>query len=336
MHAVQLTGPSFDALKRIELPEPPHPGPGRIIVSMKAASLNFADVAVITGNYPGVPFPIIPLADGAGEVVAVGEGVWQVRLGDRVITSPKSEWSAGAPAAELASRMRGATIPGSLQQYADLSAASVVKAPDHLNWSELASLPIAAMTAWRALSTASVGPSSTVVALGTGGVSIFTLQLAKALGARVVITSSSDAKLQRARALGADVLINYRDTPEWHEALLAATDNQGADFIIDPVGGEGMQKTLAAVRHGGHISLVGFLGGAGGNLDLLHVIFEEIRVQGSNGGSVADLSAAISVIDKHKIHPVVDRTFHVDELQSAYQMMMSGGHFGKIALDLNW
>lgn len=336
MHAVQLTGPSFDALKRIELPEPPQPRPGLIIVSMKAASLNFADVAVITGNYPGVPFPIIPLADGAGEVVAVGEGVWQVRLGDRVITSPKSEWSAGAPAAELASRMRGATIPGSLQQYADLSATSVVKAPDHLNWSELASLPIAAMTACRALSMAAVGPSSTVVALGTGGVSINILQLAKTLGARVIVTSSSDEKLERARGLGADVLINYKTTPDWHEAVLAATDNQGADFILDPVGGAGSQKTLAAARHGGYISLVGFLGGAGGDFDLLPVIFKEVRVQGSNGGSVADLSAAISVIDKHKIHPVVDRTFHLDELQSAYQMMMSGGHFGKIALDLHW
>lgn len=336
MQAVQLTGPSFDALNRIELPEPPQPGPGRIIVSMKAASLNFADVAVITGNYPSVPFPIIPLADGAGEVIAVGEGVWQVKLGDRVITSPKSDWAAGAPAEELASRMRGATIPGSLQQYADLSATSVVKAPDHLNWAELASLPVAAMTAWRALSMAAVGPSSTVVALGTGGVSIYILQLAKTLGAWVIVTSSSDEKLERARGLGADVLINYKTTPDWHEAVLAATDNQGADFILDPVGGTGFQKTLAAARHGGYISLVGFLGGAGGDLDLLPVIFKEVRVQGSNGGSVADLSAAIAVIDKHKIHPVVDRTFKLDNLVDAYQLMASGGHFGKIAVQLNW
>lgn len=244
---------------------------------MKAASLTFADLAVITGNYPGVPFPIRPLADGAGEVVSVGEGVWQVKIGDRVITPPKSEWVAGAPTSELASPMRGATISGSLQQYADLSANSVLKAPDYLNWTELASLPVAAMTAWRALETALVGPASTVVALGTGGVSIHILQLAKARGARVIITSSSDAKLERARVLGADLGTNYRAMPDWHEAVLAATDNVGADFILDPVGGQDFQKTIAAVRHGGYISVVGFLNGAGGSLDLLPVIFKEVR-----------------------------------------------------------
>lgn len=336
MKAVLLSGPSFDALKNVDLPDPTQPGPGRIIVNMKAASLNFADLAVITGNYPGVPYPIIPLADGAGEVVAVGEGVWQVKAGDRVMTPPKAEWVAGAPCAELASRMRGATIPGSLQQYAEMSVSSVVKAPDHLAWSELAALPIAAMTAWRALEIAAVGPASTVVALGTGGVSICLLQLAKARGARVIITSSSDAKLERARALGADVTVNYRTTPEWHEMVLAATGDLGADFVLDTVGGKEFQKTVAAVRHGGHVSLIGFLAGTGAPLDLLPIIFKEVRIQGANGGSVADLNAASAVIRSHEIHPVVDRTFAIGELTDAYKLMASGGHFGKITVELDW
>lgn len=336
MKAITLNGPTYDALQMVEMPDLGNPGPGRIIVKMRAASLNFVDVAVINGHYPGVPFPIIPVADGAGEVVAVGEGVWQVATGDRVITAPKPDWVAGRPTAEIAGRMRGATVPGSLVQYAEMNASSVVKAPEHLGWSELASLPVAAMTAWRALEAAAVGPASTVLALGTGGVSMFTLQFAKARGARVIITSASDEKLDRGRSLGADVGINYRANPDWQDAVLKATSGLGADFILDPVGGAQFAQTISAARHGGHISLIGFLGGGQAPLDLLPLIFNEVRVQGSNGGSVADLQGAVDVVASHSLRPLVDQSFPLADLAAAYRLMAAGGHIGKIAIEFDW
>lgn len=336
MKAVELAAPSFVALHHVTLPDPGPPGPGRIVVRMKAASFNFADLAVITGKFPGVSFPIIPIADGAGEVVSVGEGVWQVKPGDRVAAPPKPDWVAGPSTAKLAGAMRGVTLPGALVEFAELSAASVVKAPDHLNWEEIASLPIAAMTAWRALEMAAIGPASIVVVLGTGGVSIFTLQLAKALGARVIVTSSSNEKLERARNLGADITINYRATPDWHEVILAETENIGADFILDPVGGVDFYKTIAAVRHGGTVSAIGFLGGTETPLNLLHVVNGEVRIQGSNGGSVADFAAAVAVISRRQIRPVVDRVFPLSDLVGGYKLMAAAEHFGKIAIRLDW
>lgn len=336
MFAIQITAPSFNAFRRVELPEPSHPGTGRILVRMKAGSLNFADLAVASGHYPGAPYPNIPLADGAGEVVAVGEGVWQVAVGDRVAVHVKAHWIAGRPTAELADPMRGATLPGSLVEIAELDAASVVRVPDHLSWEGAGTLPIAAMTAWRSLEAARIGPASTVVTLGTGGVSIFALQLAKLRGAKVIVTSSSDEKLDRARALGADEVFNYREHTAWDSFVLDRTSGVGADLIIDPVGGEGINRSVAATRHGGTVAAIGFLGGGGLPLELLPVIFREIRVQGSNGGSVADLAGAVAAIAAHRVEPVIDRTFGLHELNQAYELMGKGGHFGKIAIRFDW
>jgi NADPH:quinone reductase-like Zn-dependent oxidoreductase len=303
---------------------------------MKAGSVNFADVAVATGHYPGALYPNIALCDGAGEVVAAGEGVWQIAVGDRVAVHVKPRWIAGSPSADLANAMRGATLPGSLIEIDEVDAASVVKAPDHLSWEEIGTLPICAMTAWRALEHADVGPGSTVALLGTGGVSIFALQLAKARGARVLITSSSDDKLGRALGLGADAAVNYRHDPEWDAFALRETGGRGVDLVIDPVGGEGVARSIAAVRHGGTVALIGFLGGGDASLDLLPAIFKEIRIQGSNGGSVADLAAAVAAIDAAGIKPVIDRVFGSDDLAEALKHMMSGAHFGKIAVRFDW
>lgn len=336
MQSIQITAPSFDALQRVALPEPGQPGKGRILVRMKSGSLNFADLAVASGHYPGAPYPNIALSDGAGEVVAVGEDVWQVAVGDRVAVHVKSRWIAGRSSAELANPMRGATLPGSLVEVADLDAASVVKLPDYLGWEAAGTLPIAAMTAWRALETAQVGPASTVVLLGTGGVSIYALQLAKARGARVIVTSSSDDKLERARVLGADEVFNYRQDAAWDAFVLERTRGVGADLVIDPVGGDGINRSVAAVRHGGTVAAIGFLGGGATALDLLSVIFKEVRLQGSNGGSVADLAGAVAALAAHRIEPVVDRVFGLDDLRSAYELMAQGGHFGKIAIRFDW
>ncbi|KVM72665.1 alcohol dehydrogenase [Burkholderia gladioli] len=336
MHAIEINAPSLDAFQRVELPEPAQPGKGRILVRMKAGSLNFVDLAVASGHYPGAPYPNIPLSDGVGEVVAVGEEVWQVALGDRVAVHVKAHWIAGRPSADLANPMRGATLPGSLVEIAELDAASVVKLPDYLSWEAAGTLPIAAMTAWRTLESAQVGPSSTVVLLGTGGVSIFALQLAKARGARVIITSSSDEKLARARALGADEVFNYRENAVWDAFVLERTGGVGADLVIDPVGGESFNRSVNAVRHGGTVAAIGFLGGGATPLELLPVIFKEVRVQGSNGGSVADLAGAVAAMAAHGIEPVVDRVFGLGELEQAYALMGRGGHFGKIAVRFDW
>lgn len=335
MKTIEIASPSLDALTFVERPEPAAPGTGRIHVRMKAGSLNFVDLAVAFGQYPGAPYPNVALCDGAGEVVAVGADVWQVAVGDRVAVHVKPRWIAGQPTAELANAMRGATLPGSLAEIVDIDAASVVKAPDHLNWEEIGALPICAMTAWRALETGGIGPGTTVAILGTGGVSIFALQLAKARGARVLITSSSDEKLDRARALGADATFNYRSNADWDQFALAQTANEGVDLVIDPVGGNGFGKSLSAVRHGGTVSLIGFLGG-GAATDLLPAIFKEIRIQGANGGSVADLNKAVEAISSTGIRPVIDRVFGVRDLKSAYEFMASGSHFGKISVQFDW
>jgi len=336
LKAIHITAPSVDALQQVDLPEPGQPGRGRILVRMKAGSLNFVDLAVAFGHYPGAPFPNIALSDGAGEVIAVGDDVWQVKVGDRVAVHVKSHWIAGRPSAELANPMRGATLPGSLVEVAELDAASVVKVPDFLSWEAAGTLPIAAMTAWRALENAQVGPGSTVVVLGTGGVSIFALQLAKARGARVIVTSSSDEKLARAAALGADERFNYRKDAHWDAFVLDRTGGVGADLIIDPVGGDSLGKSLTAVRHGGTVAAIGFLGGGETALNVLPLIFKEVRVQGSNGGSVADLAGAVAAIAAHGIQPVIDRTYGLKELPQAYQLMSQGGHFGKIAIRFDW
>nr|WP_186205681.1 NAD(P)-dependent alcohol dehydrogenase [Burkholderia gladioli] len=257
-------------------------------------------------------------------------------LGDRVAVHVKAHWIAGRPSADLANPMRGATLPGSLVEIAELDAASVVKLPDYLSWEAAGTLPIAAMTAWRTLESAQVGPSSTVVLLGTGGVSIFALQLAKVRGARVIITSSSDEKLARARELGADEVLNYRENAAWDAFVLERTGGVGADLVIDPVGGESFNRSVNAVRHGGTVAAIGFLGGGATPLDLLPVIFKEVRVQGSNGGSVADLAGAVAAMAAHRIEPVVDRVFGLGELSQAYELMGRGGHFGKIAVRFDW
>lgn len=336
MKATEIIAPSPSGFEAVVRREPPPPGPSRIHVRMKAGSVNFADVAVAIGQYPGALYPNIPLCDGAGEVVAIGKDVWQVAIGDRVAVHVKPRWIAGAPRGDLANPMRGATLPGSLIEIDELDAASVVKAPDHLSWEEIGTLPICAMTAWRALETGQVGPGSTVALLGTGGVSIFALQLAKARGARVLITSSSDDKLERARALGADATFNYRSDPDWAAFALNETGGHGVDLVIDPVGGEGFSQSLSAVRHGGTIALIGFLEGGNVGLDLLPVIFKEIRIQGSNGGSVADLAAAMAAIDAAGIRPVMDQVFSSNDLAGALAHMMSGQHFGKIAVRFDW
>lgn len=336
MKAIQLTAPSLTAFRPTELPDP-KAGPGEVLVRLRAASLNFLDVAIATGNFPGPAFPMVPVADGAGEVAALGEGVeatgLNLAVGDRVIPHFMPNWQGGGITPRNVAAMRGVTLPGSLADYVVVPAISLVALPAHLDFVQGAALPIAGTTAWNAVRSATLRPGSVVVLLGTGGVSIFALQFAKASGATVIIASSSDEKLERARQLGADHLINYRATPAWDEQVLKLTKGRGADLVVETVGGASFTRSINAAAMGGTIFTVGFVGGTAASIDLLPIIVKALRIVGNNTGSVANLAEATRAIAAHRIVPVIDRVFDIADTAAAYAELSTGGrHFGKIAI----
>lgn len=332
MKAIELTAPCLAALRATELPDPVA-GPGEVVVRLRAAALNYLDVAIATGEFPVPAFPMIPVADGAGEVAALGDGVDGLALGDRVVPHFMPRWQGGAITPRNVAAMRGLTLPGSLAEYVAVPATSLVALPAHLDFAQGATLPVAATTAWNALRSAAVRPGSVVLLLGTGGVSIFALQFAKAAGATVVIASSSAEKLERARLLGADHLINYRDTPAWDEEVLKLTAGHGADLVVETVGAATIARSLRAAATGGTVFTVGFVGGTSAPVDLLPVIVKALRVVGNNTGSVADLAEAARAIAAHRIVPVIDRVFGIGDAREAYAQLAAGGqHFGKLAI----
>ncbi|SMH61556.1 zinc-dependent alcohol dehydrogenase family protein [Azospirillum agricola] len=332
MRAYHLDAPRLDALRLVDVPQP-RPGMGEVLVRLRAASLNYVDLAVATGAFPAA-LPLIPVADGAGEVMEIGPGVSGLTEGERVIPHFLPDWSAG-PLPPLASRrMRGITMPGSLAECAVVPAAGLVPIPSHLSFAEAATLPIAATTAWRAVRTGAVRPGSTVLLLGTGGVSLFALQFAKASGARVIITSSSDAKLDRARALGADETINYAAVPDWDRQVLELTGGAGADLVVETGGAKTFARSLNAAAAEGTVFVIGFLSGGDLEASLFPIILKMLRVIGSNTGSVADLREAVRAIDATGLRPVVDRVHDFADATGAYETLSRGGHFGKIAITL--
>ncbi len=336
MYSIELSGPTITTIKRVSIPEPGNVGHGQALVRMRAAAFNYLDRLVATGGYPGALYPNIPVADGAGEVIAVGDGVENVGVGDHVAVHPKALWIAGRGTDRNNGAMRGVTIPGSLVELALVDAASLVVAPAHLGFEAIASLPIPATTGWNALRAGEITPGSTVVLPGTGVTALQTLQLAKAAGARVIITSSSDEKLERAKVLGADEGINYRATPDWQDEVLRMTDGLGADLVLETTGTDTFSRSLKAVRHGGTVYAIGFVSGRDTPLDLLAVIGKAIRVIGGNTGSAADFQAATDAISAHRIEPVIAQAFSVGDISDAYAALQKGGQFGKIAITLDW
>lgn len=331
MKVIELTAPRLDALRPAEY-DTPRPGRGEALVRLRAASLNFLDIAVATGMIP-ISFPLIPVTDGAGEIAELGEGVEGWGVGDRVVPHFMPSWQDGTMTPAVILARRGLTCPGSLAEYVAVPASSLVAVPGHLSFTEAAALPIAATTAWRAVRAAALGPGSTALLLGTGGVSIFALQFAKAHGARVIITSSSDEKLERARDLGADLTINYRSTPDWDVEALRLTEGHGANLVLETGGAETFPRSLNAVAMAGTVFVIGFLSGSRPTIDVLSVIEKGARIQGNNAGPVADLAAAAAAIAAHRLTPIVDQTFAMDEAADAYAHLAAGGkHFGKIAL----
>jgi NADPH:quinone reductase-like Zn-dependent oxidoreductase len=322
----------FDSLRLVDLATP-QPGPGQVLLRMRALSLNFRDLMVVKGIYnPHIPLPRIPISDGVGEVVQVGPGVSRVRVGQRVAGIFMQGWVEGEPDAVRGQTDLGGGIEGVAAESVVLHERGVVEVPEHLSNEAAAALPCAAVTAWHALvNSGRLTAGESVLILGTGGVALFALQFAKLHGARVIVTSSSDDKLARARALGADEGINYTTTPDWERRVLELTGGRGVDHVIELGGAGTLGHSLQAVRIGGHVALIGVLTGAG-QANPLPVLMRSVRLQGIFVGSRAMFEAMNRAIALHKLEPVVDRVFPFDELPQALRYMEQGKHFGKIAL----
>jgi NADPH:quinone reductase-like Zn-dependent oxidoreductase len=337
MHVVEIHE-SF-GLENLRLAERPDPNPnalapGQILLGLRAASLNYRDLMMVRGHYnPKQPLPLIPCSDACGVVEAVGEGVTRVAPGDRVMPIFSQGWIAGEPTPERLRSTLGGPLDGTLQPKMVLDAEGVVKVPAYLSDEEAACLPCAAVTAWSALVTdGGVTAGDTVLVLGTGGVSVFALQLGVVLGARVIVTSSSDEKLERARELGAWQGVNYRGEPSWGKAVREMTGGRGVDLVVE-VGGAGtLEQSLTAVRMGGTLALIGVLAGVVGDVPVTRFLMNRVRLQGILVGDRERFEAMTRALEVAALRPVVDRVFPYREAREALEQMAAGGHFGKIVL----
>ena len=318
----------------IETRPEPVAGPGQILVRVKASSLNFHDFAVVAGMIRTVDGRI-PMSDGAGEVVAVGDGVTRFAVGDTVLSTFFPNWAAGDPSLERLIGVPGDHADGFAAEYVAMSAEAFTRAPRGWTVAQAATLPCAALTAWRALMVeARIRPGDVVLTQGTGGVSIFALQLAKAAGATVIATSSSDEKLARLKALGADHLINYRDEPKWGEAAAALTGGRGVDAVVE-IGGPGtLAQSIRACRIGGHITLIGVLTGVSGEIPTALAMSKNIAIKGVTVGSRQDQDDMIAALEANGIEPVIDSTYPLDQIAAAFAHQISQKHFGKIVLEI--
>ncbi|MBK8907451.1 MAG: NAD(P)-dependent alcohol dehydrogenase [Rhodospirillales bacterium] len=313
----------------------PVPGPGQVRLRMRASALNYRDLLVPERGYGSrmQDLPLIMLCDGVGVADAIGEGVTTIKEGDRLCPLFFQTWVAGDPDEARLSRSLGVETDGTMAEFMVLDEAGVAPAPSHLTDEEAAAIPTAGVTAWRALVTEGrVKPGDTVLVQGTGGVSLFALQFAKMLGAFVIVTSSSDEKLERAKALGADAVINYRTTPGWGKRAREITAGKGLDHIVE-VGGQGtLPESLRAIRPGGTISMIGVL--AGGTMDarIGLVVTRHVRLQGITVGSRDDFVDMTEAMAVSGLRPVVDRVFAFDEFHKALDYLASGQHFGKICI----
>jgi NADPH:quinone reductase-like Zn-dependent oxidoreductase len=336
MRAIELRSFSIEALHMAERPDPVLHA-GEVLVRVKACSLNYRDWLMAQGTYnPKQKLPLVPVSDGAGEVIAVADGVTAFRPGDRVVGHFFPAWQSGEPSVEKFSVSMGGPLDGWLCESRVFPARALALIPAHLSYEEAAALPCAALTAWSAIVTLGrVQPGERVLIQGTGGVALFALQFAKLAGAEVIVTSSSDAKLEKARALGADHLINYRTDANWGRSARALTGGAGLDHIVELGGAGTLTQSIRAIRPGGTISMIGVLSGATSNDLLLPlVVMQQVRLQGVTVGSKDGFDAMLRAIALSKIHPVLDRTFDFSEagVRAAYTHMGSGGHFGKIVV----
>ncbi|MGO9311664.1 MAG: zinc-dependent alcohol dehydrogenase family protein [Syntrophobacteraceae bacterium] len=313
----------------------PQPGARQVRIRMKASALNYRDLLVPAHGYGSrmKQLPLIMLGDGVGVVDSLGEGVTRFKPGDRVCPVFFQSWMSGAPNQRRLSLSLGCELDGTMAEFMVLPEEGVALAPAHLDDVEAASLPAAAVTAWRALVTEGRSrPGDKVLVQGTGGVSLFALQFAKMLGAQVIIISSSDEKLARARAMGADETINYNTVPEWGKYARETAGGEGVDHVVEVGGQLTMAQSLRAVRPGGTISVIGVLSGATLNVPLGQIVTRHVRLQGITVGNGDDFAQMARAMALHKVHPAISRVFAFEELHTALDFLASGKHFGKICI----
>jgi NADPH:quinone reductase-like Zn-dependent oxidoreductase len=327
--------PSFglDHLALTDRPDP-RPGPGQVLVRVRAVSLNYRDLLVARGQYnPRMPLPRVPCSDAAGEVAAVGEGVASVKPGDRVCGTFFQGWEDGELTETAARTALGGDLDGVLAEQVVLGERGVVPFPAHLSFEEAATLPCAALTAWHALTVGFDPAGKAVLLQGTGGVSVFALQFAKALGARVFITSGHDDKLARALQLGADAGTNYKTNPDWDKWARQQTGGTGVDLVVE-VGGAGtLDRSVKAVRYGGRVALIGVLA-AGGGVNPVGILMRAVRVQGIYVGSQVMFQAMNRLVEERQLRPVIDRVFPFERAADAFRHLEAAGHFGKVVIGL--
>lgn len=324
----------IDHLTLADSPQP-SPGRGQALIKIRSVSLNYRDLLMVKGLYnPRIPLPFVPFSDGAGDVIAVGEGVSGVKVGDRVAGIFMQDWIDGEFTEAKAKSALGGGKQGMLAEYVVLNEHGLVQIPGHLSYEEASTLPCAAITAWHAVIENGVKPGQSILLLGTGGVSIFSLQFAVMAGAEAIITSGSDEKIVKALKLGAVHGINYKTVPEWDSKVRELTGGAGVDTVVE-VGGAGtLPKSLKAVRMGGKIILIGVLSGASGEINPRSITMKKIRLQGILVGSREMFESMNRAVSLHRLHPVIDRVFPFGEACDALRYMESSAHFGKICITL--
>jgi NADPH:quinone reductase-like Zn-dependent oxidoreductase len=325
-----------EGLKRVERPEP-IAGDQDVVVRMRAASLNYRDLIVLRGEYTRRPVPgRVPLSDGAGEVVEVGSAVTQFKVRDKVAGCFFQGWPSGRFESAMNATVLGGQIDGVLSEYVKFSETGLVRLPDDYSFEEGATLPCAAVTAWQALIVrGQLVPGETVLLLGTGGVSIFGLQIAKAAGAKVIITSSSDEKLERAKRMGADLTINYRTTPEWGKEAARLSGSDGVDHVLEVGGGGSFLQSVRALRAGGKIGLIGILSGRDAASEIFPIVPKSATVFGIYVGSREMFESMNRGFTQAKIRPVIDRVFPFDQSPDAFGHLSKASHFGKIVIRID-
>jgi len=333
MRVWQISAFGVDSLEFVERPTPA-PGPGEILVEIRAISLNYRDLLLVKGLYnPKLNLPRIPCSDGAGQVAAVGEGVTAWKAGDRVAGIFMQNWLDGPLTREKSKGALGGDIDGMLAEFVVLKETGVVAIPEHLSFEEASTLPCAAVTAWNALGAGQLRPGATVLLQGTGGVSIFALQFARLQGARVLAISGSDRKLQIAHTLGLDAGLNYRDQPDWDRWVQDQTGGEGADLVVE-VGGAGtLARSLRALRTGGTIAQVGVLSGGDVEFPIASILHKQARIQGIYVGSRSDFLAMNKALALAQLRPVGEN-FHWSQAREALARLEEASHFGKLVLSV--
>lgn len=335
MKAALLQQPGIENLKVMDVDDPA-PGPGEVKVRLRASSLNYRDLVTVQGGYGSKQKQsgLIPLSDGAGEIVELGAGVNDYKVGDRVTPMFFTNWIGGEPSARAQALALGGSAQGCAAEYGVFPAHGVLHTPDYLTDAEAASTVCAGLTAWQAVAVQGrIQPGDWVLTQGTGGVSIFALQFAKAMGARVIATTSSDVKAAKLRELGADHVINYRDISDWGKAAKSLTGGHGVDLVVE-VGGAGtLTQSLKSIRIGGTVAMIGILAGQTSEVNMGFVLMTNSRIQGITVGSREMHMAMFKAMEAHDIHPVISDSFQLDDIGSALGHMQAGKHFGKVVLE---